>query len=505
VSDTSAGILEVKKSLQKPMLLWTWQRATDTVTMRKQDINKALQNVEALLKEDQSASPQMRAMMQLLVTIIHLLAAKLGLDSSNSSTPPSKDPNRPRGAKNKAKGVKRKPGGQHGHEGANLKKEEHPDRIETLSIDRRTIPADTYVEAGFEARQVIDMEVVKVVTEFRAEVLENPRGEQFVAQFPADVTRPVQYGGSVKTQAVYMSQQQLLPYDRVRDYFADQCGIPISAGSLFNFNQEAFDRLESFEAIVQRHLMRQELLHADETGINVNGKLLWLHSVSTDKWTLFFPHAKRGGDAVKAMGILEPFRGILCHDHWKPYFQLQCQHALCNAHHLRELEWAWEQDGQEWALKMQELFLDMRHDVEKAGGSVTEEEAQSFRRRYRAILARADEECPPPDPKTHSGRGRVARSKSRNLLERLRDFEVETLRFLTDSRVPFTNNQSENDIRMTKVQQKISGCFRSFEGARIFCRVRSYLSTCNKHGVAPTEALASLFSGTLPNFIASLQ
>ena len=150
---------------------------------------------------------------------------------------------------------------------------------------------------------------------------------------------------------------------------------------------------------------------------------------------------------------------------------------------------------------MQELLLDMRHDVEKAGGSVTEEEAQSFRLRYRVILARADEECPPPDPKTNSGGRRAARSKSRNLLERLRDFEVETLRFLTDSRVPFTNNQSENDIRMTKVQQKISGCFRSFEGARIFCRVRSYLSTCNKHGVAPTEALASLFSGTLPDFI----
>jgi transposase len=475
------------------------------VTIEKQDIRKALQNVETLLKEDTSVSPQVRAMMQMLITIVHLLAAKLGLNSSNSSTPPSKDPNRQRGAKVRSPGVKRKPGGQNGHEGACLQKVEQPDLIEPIRIDRRTIPADTYVEAGFESRQVIDIEVLKVVTEFRAEVLENSRGEQFVAQFPAAVTRPVQYGVSVKAQAVYLSQQQLLPYDRVREYFADQCELPISAGSLFHFNQEAFERLEMFERMVQRHLMRQEVLHADETGINVNGKLFWLHSVSTERWTLFFAHAKRGGDAVKAMGVLEPFRGILCHDHWKPYFQLECEHALCNAHHLRELEWAWEQDAQQWALKMQKLLLDMRHDVEAAGGSVSEEAAQSFRRRYRAILARADEECPPPDPPNKAGVGRVARSKSRNLLERLRNFEAETLRFLTDARVPFTNNQSENDIRMTKVQQKISGCFRSLEGARIFCRVRSYLSTCTKHGIMPTEALDLLFSGTLPDFIAALQ
>ena len=172
---------------------------------------------------------------------------------------------------------------------------------------------------------------------------------------------------------------------------------------------------------------------------------------------------------------------------------------------MRELEWAWEQDGQEWALKIQKLLLDMRHDVEAVGGRVTEEAAQSFRVRYRAILARADEECPPPDRQNKPGGGRVARSKSRNLLERLRNFEVETLRFLTDARVPFTNNQSENDIRMTKVQQKISGCFRSLEGARIFCRVRSYLSTCTKHGIMPTDALRLLFSGTLPDFITAIQ
>jgi transposase len=471
--------------------------------MGAQDIQKTLRTVESMLREDKTASAQMRAMMQLLVTIIGLLVAKLGLHSSNSSIPPSKDSFRQRGSK--TKGSRRKPGGQNGHEGTQLKKTDNPDRVETLSIDRRTIPTDDYVEAGFEARQVIDIDVVKVVNVVRAEVLKNSRGELFVAQFPESVMRPVQYGGSVKAQAVYMSQQQLLPYDRVRDYFSDQCGIPLSAGSLFNFNQEAFGRLEEFEALVGRHLIRQEVLHADETGINVNGKLLWLHSVSTDQWTLFFPHARRGGEAIKAMGVLESYSGILCHDHWKPYFQLPCQHALCNAHHLRELEWAWEQDGQKWALKMQKLLLDMRHAVDQAGGAVSMQAAQSFRRRYRAHLARADQECPAPDPGSSSKADRIARSKSRNLLERLRNFEEETLRFLTDPRVPFTNNQSENDLRMTKVQQKISGCFRSLDGARIFCRVRSYLSCCRKHNLSATDALTTLFAGELPQFITALR
>ena len=472
------------------------------MTIGKVNISEALKDVDTLLRKDKSASPQMRAMMELLVVVINLLLNKLGINSSNSSTPPSKDPNRKRGSKKKTKGKKRKPGGQTGHKGTTLKKEENPDKIETLEIDRRTIPHGQYTTVGFESRQVIEIEITKHVTEYRAEVLEDTKGRQFVAGFPAGVTRPVQYGNSIKAQSVYMSQQQLIPYERVRDYFAHQCGIEISAGSLVNFNKDAFNLLESFESIIKKKIIAQQVLHADETGINVNGKLHWLHTVSNVDWTMFFPHAHRGGEAMKAMGVLEPFRGTLCHDHWKPYFKFNCQHALCNAHHLRELERAWENDGQRWAKKMQDLLLEMNKATSEAGGCLDERTAKAFVSRYRNVLTRGDRECPPPKLKRSDGkRGREPRTKSRNLLERLRAFEVETLRFMTDALVPFTNNQGENDIRMTKVQQKISGCFRSFEGAQIFCRVRSYLSTCRKHGVAPTEALRTLFSGRLPDFI----
>lgn len=475
------------------------------MTIGKVNISDALKNVESMLEQDKSASPQMRAMMELLVIIINLLLGKLGLNSENSSIPPSKDPKRPRGSKRKSSGEKRKPGGQKGHDGTNLKKVADPDIIETIEIDRRTIPIGNYTPIGFETRQVIDIKISREVTEYRAEILQEDSGQQFVARFPETVTRPVQYGSSVKAQSVYLSQFQLLPYDRIRDHFADQCGIPLSAGSIFNFNKEAYAGLETFETLVRKKLITEAVLNVDETGINVNGKNIWLHTAGNDLWTLFFPHEKRGGEAMLAMGILEHFRGILCHDHWKPYFTFECLHALCNAHHIRELERAWEQDGQKWAKLMQSLLVEMNEAVTNAGGSLSKQDAKKFRSRYREILSIGDCECPKAEASVKSKRGQVAQTKSRNLLQRLRDFETETLRFMTDKLVPFTNNQGENDIRMTKVQQKISGCFRSFEGAQIFCRVRSYITTCRKHGLPPTDALKILFSGQLPDFITKLQ
>jgi len=470
------------------------------VSVGKINITQTLARVEELLRKDPAISPAVRSMFELLVTIIHLLSAKLGLNSSNSSIPPSQDPHRQRGSK-RTKTTKRKPGGQNGHEGTTLQPVENPDHVENIAIDRRTIPPGHYTNGGHEARQVIDIVITKFVVEYRAEILQNAQGRQFVAQFPAGVTRPVQYGNGVKSQAVYMSQQQLIPYDRIRDYFWDQCGIQISAGSVFNFNQEAFVLLEPFESFLVRQLVQQPLLHADETGVHINKTLHWLHCLCNEHWTLFFPHAKRGGEAIKAMGVLEHFHDRLGHDHWKTYFQFNCQHFLCNAHHLRELECAWVQDGQRWALKMQLLLMEINDATTQAGGCLGQSAAKKFRSRYRNILTRAQTECPPTEG---TGR-RMAQTKSRNLLERLRDFETETLRFMTDPLVPFTNNQCENDLRMTKVQQKISGCFRSFEGAQIFCRVRSYLSTCRKHGVQPTEALQLLFEGRLSEVLARLE
>jgi len=207
---------------------------------------------------------------------------------------------------------------------------------------------------------------------------------------------------------------------------------------------------------------------------------------------------------MNSIGILPKFKGILCHDHWKPYYTYDCTHALCNAHHLRELTAVWEEDKQQWAKEMKALLEETNRAVKDAGGLLESSKSEKYRQRYRSIVKNAETECPAPDETNRKGkRGRVKRTKARNLLERLIEYENDVLRFVDNKNVPFTNNLGENDIRMTKVQQKISGCFRSLDGAKIFCRIRSYLSTCRKQGVSSSQALKMLFRGELPDFVRS--
>lgn len=272
-------------------------------------------------------------------------------------------------------------------------------------------------------------------------------------------------------------------------------------------NKEAYLLLERFDEKAKSELLAEKVLNADETGINVNKKTLWLHSVSSELWSYFYPHEKRGSDAMDEMGILPHFTGTLIHDHWKPYFTYSCSHGLCNAHHIRELTYAHEEDKQTWAYSMKLLLLEINDAVNAAEMKVLSyDQCAEYKNKYRDIIKAGELESPLPPPPLipiqPKRRGRVKKSKSRNLLERLRNFESDVLRFMEDPLVPFTNNNGENDLRMTKVQQKISGCFRSMEGARIFCRIRSYLLTCQKHNVTMTEALELLFQGKMPAFMA---
>ena len=458
-----------------------------------------ISKVKELLAADETLSPEFKDSIEDLLLLATMLLNKLGLCSKNSSIPPSADPDREKKSK---KNTGRKPGGQPGHEGKALLPIPDPDEIKPISVDRTTIPEGEYRDVGYEARQVFDLVVKRVVTEWRAQILIDSKGKRYVAPFPDGVTRPAQYGIGVKVNAVYMSQYQLIPYNRVEDHFQDQLHIPVSNGSLGNFNREAYNGLEMFEQWLKGKLIFSPLLHADETGINVGGKRHWLHNISTDKFTFLFPHKKRGTLAMDAMGILPEFHGILCHDHWKCYYRYAALHALCNGHHLRELERSWEQDGQKWAKEVSALLNEINQATEAAGGCLEFTASEHFRKRYRDLLHEAEKECPPPTIQDRKGRrGKIPRSKSRNLLERLRDFESDVLRFMDDAIVPFTNNQAERDLRMTKVHQKISGCFRSLEGAKIFCRIRSYLSTCCKHGISASTALRLLFEGKQPAFI----
>jgi len=472
-------------------------------------INSTLNEVEKLLKEDKQLSPALKATISALVVLVKLLADRVGLNSQNSSKPPStdSDANKKKKKKQNRNNSGRNSGGQKGHVGTTLEQIENPDDIKLLKIDRRTLPKGNYEEAGYSIRQVFDIDITRWVTEYQAQILINKEtGQQHTASFPENITKAVQYGNKLKAHAVYMSQYQLIPYLRVKEYFTELLGIPISEGSLFNFNNAAYKKLKTFEEITIQKLIDAPILHVDETGININGEKYWLHCATNASWTYFFPHERRGTEATDAAGILEFYKGVLCHDHWKPYYTYTgCLHSLCNAHHLRELERAWEQDGMQWAKQLKALLEAMNRAVHEAGGKLANKDSKRYWDKYRSLLKNAETECPPPDEKDRKGkRGKLKRSKARNLLERLVDFEEDVLRFMDNEVVPFTNNQGERDIRMTKVHQKISGCFRSIEGAEMFCRIRGYLLTCRKQGVSSAEAMELLFDDDLPEFASNI-
>ena len=461
------------------------------------DVDSALSHAKQLLETERDISPALKSALEVILLLVTVLLNRVTLNSKNSSKPPASDPNRKKDKRSKSN----KPsGGQTSHVGKTLQRIDDPDEIEIITIDRSTLPKGHYTDDGFETRQVFDIDISRVVTEYQAQRLIDDKGQHYVAPFPKGVSKAAQYGNGIKAHAVYLSQYQLLPYKRIQEYFADQLGMPISEGSIYNFNKQAYEQLAKFELISKEKLINSPCLNVDETGININGKRNWLHSASNEQWTHFFPHAKRGTVAMDLMAILPRYKGILCHDHWKPYYRYSCLHALCNAHHLRELTRAGEQDKQAWAFEMKQLLEKMNRVVNEAGGILSHEAAEHWKIQYRELLANAEIECPPPEKPDKPKRGRVKRSKARNLLERLIDFEEDVLRFMTNTNVPFTNNAAENAIRMTKVHQKISGCFRSLDGAEIFCRVRGYLSTCRKQGMSATQAMTLVFEGELPEF-----
>lgn len=461
------------------------------------DIENNVERIKQQIEADDTLSPSMRTTFDLLLLIVNLLCQRLGLNSRNSSKPPSSDPNREKSSKNNSSN---KSGGQKGHKGSTLELDDNPDITHQLKVDKTLLPTGNYREVGYETRQVFDIEFKRVVTEYQAQILENKFGKRFVAPFPDGVNSRVQYGNDLKAHAVYLSQYQLLPYERIREYFGDQLGIPLSSGSLYNFINSAYNKLEECNVleIIKANLRKEKVLHADETGININGKRQWLHNASSLNWTYLAAHEKRGQAAMDEVGILPYFNGVLCHDHWKPYYRYDCQHSLCNAHHLRELTRAYEQDKQTWAETMRGFLVNLNKAVNDAGGMLTQEQQADHINQYRTILKEGETESPPPIP-IEGKRGKPKKTKSRNLLERLQDFESDVLRFMTDKAVPFTNNQGENDLRMAKVQQKISGCFRSEYGAEMFFGLRSYLSSCKKQGVSGSTALALLLNGILPN------
>jgi transposase len=436
------------------------------------------------------------------------LEALVGQNSRNSNWPSSRDKGR---QKPKPKSLRpksgRKAGGQEGHSGHTLEFNPQPDvtkvhRPEECPHCQASLPAEV-AASEVSKRQVLDLPPLRfVTTEHQVETVVCPGcGTATAADFPAGVTHPVQYGSQVKRLAVYLRTEQFIPYDRSQQMIADLFELPISPGSLQNFVGTAATQVKPATAAIKEAVIQAEVAHADETGFYINGKRHWLHTASTPELTYFAPHPRRGQAATQEIGILPAFGGTLVHDALSSYFlYLLLVHALCNAHHLRDLTAVVENDQQAWAWWMILLLLAAKQLVEEARQreetELPPDQIERIQQLYNAIVAHGLAENPLPEAKPPPGkRGRPKKSKARNLVERFDKHPDAVLRFVHDFKVPFDNNLAERDIRMMKVQQKISGCFRSWEGAAQFCHLRSYISTIRKQGLNVWAALGSLFEG----------
>jgi len=442
------------------------------------------------------------AALEQLTARVEQLEARLGGHSQNSHRPPSSDgPGTPPRSQRTRSG--KAPGGQPGHRGHTLEMTATPDHIVShrpgqcahCGAALADVPAAATVR-----RQVVDLPPLALaVTEHQAATVRCPRCQRATtAPFPAAVTRPVRYGPRVLGLGVYLRHYQLLPYLRISELLADLFGSGPAAGTLHTASLTGAAALAEVEAAIKTALGAAPLAHADETGIVVAGQRRWVHVVSTARLTHYAWHAKRGHAATDAIGILPTFGGRLIHDAWAPYWHYACRHGLCNAHHLRELTAVAEQPGQTWATALRAVLLAMKAQVAQAGvaaGGTRDD----FVVRYRTLLADGYAANPPPE-RLPGGprRGRLKQSKARNLLDRLTAHEAEVLAFLHDARVPFDNNLAERDLRMIKVQQKISGTFRDPAGADAFCRLRGYIATLRKQARHVLTALELTLTGHPP-------
>src|SRR2546421_1938358 len=463
--------------------------------------DELIQQQQVVLAEQNALLQHHHERMNHLSQQLQALQNRLAKDSHNSHLPPSSD-RFGRKAKSLRPKSEKKAGGQPGHPGASLPFSSSPDEITQLQVERcEACQQDLQAVAacGRERRQVVDLPAPRlIVREYRAEQKQCPHCQHItIAAFPAGVQAPIQYGPHVGATAVYLVHQQLLPLARACEVMGDLLGVHMSEGTIGALITRCAQQLAPVEQQIKEALTQAEVIHQDETGLRVAGKRHWMHVTCTPTLTHYHVEKSRGKPALEAIGILAQFMGVSIHDGWGSYFLYDGEHALCLVHVLRDLVFLAEQ-GLVWADDLTGLLLDMKEATQQARAlgkwHLEAQEVVDWEAQFLRLLDEGDQAHPrataPPGQ-----RGRCKQSEARNVLDRLRKQQKAVLTFLEDLRVDFDNNLAERDLRMVKVQQKVSGCFRSLVGAQAFARIRGYLSTLRKQGLPLLSSLQATLCG----------
>lgn len=462
---------------------------------RLEERNKKLEEANNELKE---LNKRLEERNKELERRLKELEAQLHQNSRNSHKPPSSDgPRKP--IKNNREPSGRKNGAQEGHEGKTLKMVENPDKVIRHRVRGKCSCGKNLEEVEvlrIERRQVFDLpEKLYEVTEHQVEVKRCRCGCIHEAECP--VKGRTQYGEKLRALIVYMNQYGLLPYERLQEFGEDIFGLPFGGGTIEASLEECYEALEPTEQQIKERLLNSDVIHYDETGMRCENKTQWIHSTSNEQFTYYHIHSKRGKEAMDAIGILPRFTGISVHDRWASYDKYEnCLHSYCNAHLLRELKFVHEELGKDWAAQMirflrLSLYLKKRNWLNP--GTISQ-----LMRRYEKITEGGIQEetsLIETDETKDIKRGRKRKSKSWRLLEVFMHHREKVLRFINNKDTPFDNNLAERDLRMVKLKQKISGCFRTHHGAEVFCRIRSYISTIRKQGYNVLDALEQALMG----------
>ena len=442
-----------------------------------------------------------------LYGVIQDLEDRVSKNSQNSGKPPSSDGYLKPSPKSRREKTDKSVGGQNGHTGNTLQQINNPDLIKVYKVTKCCkcgASLEDIAPIRHECRQEFD--IIKprsIVTEHQGEVkICSTCLTSNTSVFPDHINSPAQYGINVRSYSIYLNQYQLIPFKRLQEMFKDCFDLHISQGSLVNFNRHCANKLSPALDAIKSDIVNSKVAHFDEISMRINGKINWLHVASTKRSTYYGIHSKRGNVAMDKIGILPKIQGTAIHDYWKPYMRYyQCRHALCNAHHLRELEFIYERSKKPWAKKMMKLLLRINKVVTHYKGigenKLPDKEIGFFEKEYQQIMDDWFNEAPIEYTPSLTKRSQIE-IRSENLGDRFNLKRHLILGFMYNFDIEFTNNLAEQDIRMCKVKSKISGSFRSDRGSSNFVKIRSYISTIRKNKQNILDALSSVFDSTTP-------